>query len=151
MVKLYKNNNNVFHYWEYWETDTDEFIIHWGKVGERGEDKTANGNTVVTEMRLQVENGYAEIDEEDIATLIIEYAIDGMGKNTDLDKRYAVQARMDETLGWTGLGHCDGGSIGSGSMEVCCMVVDFAVAKRVIEDDLSNTEFKDYASIYLEE
>lgn len=39
-------------------------------------------------------------------------------------------------LGWTGLGHVDGGSIGSGTMEVGCEVVDF-----------ENSEFRDYKEI----
>ena len=55
---------------------------------------------------------------------------------------------MNETLGWTGLGHTDGGSIGSGSMEVGCIVVDFDVAKKVIIEDLKNTEFKIVFSRY---
>jgi hypothetical protein len=54
---------------------------------------------------------------------------------------------MNETLGWTGLGNCDGGSIGSGTMEVCCFVVDFKIAKRVVEKDLKNTKFADYSRI----
>jgi hypothetical protein len=58
---------------------------------------------------------------------------------------------MDETLGWTGLGHCDGGSIGSGTMEVCCLVVDFQIAKKVIQKDLAKTEFSDYSRIFEEE
>ena len=73
-----------------------------------------------------------------------------MGSMTDLDKRHRLEERMDQTLGWTGLGHCDGGSIGTGTMEVCCLVVDFDIAKRVIEADLKNTEFGDYTRIYRE-
>jgi hypothetical protein len=66
----------------------------------------------------------------------------------DLEKRTRLQSRMNKTLGWTGLGHCDGGSIGSGTMEVCCMVVDFVIAKEVIAKDLINTEFSDYLTIF---
>ena len=55
---------------------------------------------------------------------------------------------MDEVLGWTGLGHCEGGSIGSGTMEVCCFVVDFDIAKKVIETKLKDTEFADYTRIF---
>ena len=58
---------------------------------------------------------------------------------------------MNETLGWTGLGDCDGGSIGSGTMEVCCYVADFDIAKRAIEADLRDTEFGDYTRIYRED
>ncbi|WP_201778926.1 hypothetical protein [Rhodopirellula islandica] len=57
---------------------------------------------------------------------------------------------MNETLGWTGLGHCDGGSIGSGTMETCCIVVDFEIAKRVIAADLAGTKFADFTQIILE-
>ncbi len=57
---------------------------------------------------------------------------------------------MNETLGWTGLGNCDGGSIGSGTMEVCCFVADFEVAKSVIAANLKGTEFENYTRNYNE-
>ena len=82
--------------------------------------------------------------------MLIEYAIGGFGTKQQLEKRHALQDRMDETLGWTGLGHCDGGSSGSGTMEVCCLVVDFDIAKRVIETDLRDTEFGNFTRIYRE-
>ena len=55
---------------------------------------------------------------------------------------------MNELLGWTGLGACDGGSIGSGTMEVVNFVVDFDLAKSVIARDLADTEFGDYTRVY---
>lgn len=58
---------------------------------------------------------------------------------------------MDETLGWTGLGHCDGGSIGSGTMEVAVVVVDVDLAKRVIAADLRGPPFQDYTRIYAQD
>ena len=75
------------------------------------------------------------------------YTIKGVGTKKDLSLRHALERRMDETLGWTGVGHCEGGSIGSGSMEFCCMVVDFKIAKRVIEEDLKGTKFAHYLRI----
>ena len=45
----------------------------------------------------------------------------------------------------------DGGSIGSETMEVCCIVVDANIATRVIEDDLKNTDFENYSRICEEE
>ena len=95
-----------------------------------------------------VNDGFHPIELEDHYTLLIEFAVDGMGSPEDIDKRYRLQDRMDETLGWTGLGHCDGGSIGSGTMEVCCYVVDFQIAKEVIEKDLRNTEFANYTRVF---
>jgi len=87
----------------------------------------------------------------DHAILLVEYAIEGFGTPQDLAKRHALEDRMGETLGWTGLGACDGGSIGSGTMEVCCYVADFDIAKRVIEADLKGTEYGDYTRIYRED
>ena len=69
-------------------------------------------------------------------------------RGADLDKRHKLEDKMNEVLGWTGLGHCDGGSIGSGSMEACCFVVDFDVAKNVIEKILKGTELENYTKIY---
>jgi hypothetical protein len=36
-------------------------------------------------------------------------------------------------------------------MEVCCYVVDFEIAKRVIAADLEGTPFADYTRIYRED
>ena len=88
---------------------------------------------------------------EDHQRLLIEYSADGMGSLKDLHKRHALEERMQQTLGWTGLGIGDGGSIGSGTMEVCCFVVNFATARRVIEADLKATEFDNYTRIYDED
>jgi hypothetical protein len=71
-----------------------------------------------------------------------------MGSPEDIEKRNRLQSRMDGILGWKGLGHCDGGSIGNGTMEVCCFVVDFDIAKSAIEKELEGTEFADYIRIY---
>jgi hypothetical protein len=97
------------------------------------------------------ENGYKPLNPEDSAVLVIEYKVAEFGSDSELQKRHALEGKMNETLGWTGLGHCDGGSIGSGTMEVCCIVVDFPLAKRVIEETLRHTEFASYSRIYREE
>lgn len=93
--------------------------------------------------------GFSEVDQT--FTLMVEYSVDGFGTPEDLDKRARLQDRLNETLGWTGLGHCDGGSIGSDTMEVCNYVVDFEIAKRVIEKDLIGTEFENFTRIYDED
>lgn len=157
MIKLYKRVDGVLRYHEAWEND-GTITEHWGVVGERGslrEHKVRgrkSGDAALRDvLRSAIDDGYAEFDEDDLKIVLIEYRIDGMGSRTDLAKRHALEDRMNETLGWTGLGHCDGGSIGSGTMEVCCMVVDADIAAQVIAADLSNTEFSDYSRIYEEE
>ena len=155
MLKLYKLIDNELNYWETWDKDEKTAIIHWGIVGQRGKDKEVKSGlfsnfrkTVQKEIDEMIAEGYTEFDEDNVAFLEVEYKIDGFGTDQDLDKRHKLEDRLNELLGWTGLGHVDGGSIGSGTMEAGCIVVDFDVAKKVIENDLKNTEFGDYSRIY---
>ena len=155
MLKLYKNINGELHYWETWNSDDKTAIIHWGKVGQKGKDKEVKNELSSTfreivqkELDERIKEGYSEFDEDKLSFLEIEYEIDGFGSEEDLDKRHRLENRMNETLGWTGLGHTDGGSTGSGTMEVGCIVVDFEIAKKVIMKDLTNTEFENYTRIF---
>jgi len=111
-------------------------------------DQTPFRKIVQKEIDEKLKEGYVEIAEDKVSFLEIEFKIDGFGTEQDLDKRHRLEERMDELLGWTGLGNTDGGSSGSGTMEVGCVVVDFDIAKKVIEQDLKNTEFADYTRIF---
>lgn len=155
MLKLYKLIDNQLHYWETWDKDEKTAIVHWGIVGQRGEDKEVKGGffsnfrkKVQEEIDEKVKEGYAEFDETKMAFLEVEYKIEGFGTDQDLEKRHRLEEHLNELLGWTGLGHVDGGSIGSGTMEAGCVVVDFDIAKKVIEDNLKNTEFGEYSRIF---
>jgi hypothetical protein len=155
MIKLYKKIDSELQYWESWEDDKTSATIHWGKVGQKGESKTIKSSffsgfqkVLKKEVDRITREGFKEIPHDEHVTLLIEYPVNGMGTPEDLNKRHTLQDRMQETLGWTGLGFCDGGSIGSGTMEVCCFVVDFEIAKKVIETDLIGTEFENFTRIY---
>jgi predicted DNA-binding WGR domain protein len=155
LVKLYKRVDGTLHYWESWSNGGNCATVHWGVVGHEGQSETMESDSCSDlEQKLQTEidrlslDDYASIPIEDHCVLLIEYGINGMGRLNDLRKRHALESRMQETLGWTGLGICDGGSIGSGTMEVCCFVVDFEIAKKVIREDLKGTEFGNYTRIY---
>jgi hypothetical protein len=154
MLKLYKLIDNQLHYWETWDKDEKTAIVHWGIVGQTGQDKEVKSGllsnfrkTVQKEIDEKLKECYTEFDEDNYSFLEIEYKIDGFGTEKDLDKRHRLEEKMDEVLGWTGLGHTDGGSIGSGTMEVGCVVVDFDIAKKVIQEKLKDTEFGDYSRI----
>jgi hypothetical protein len=156
-LKLYKNIDGQLHFWETWDIDDKKGAIHKGLVGQRGEYKEIKSGLfssfrkeIQKEVELYFKDGYEEIDIDDHFTLLIEFTVDDMGTPEDVEKRTRLQDRMSETLGWTGIGHCDGGSIGSGTMEVCCFVVDFVIAKSVIEKDLKDTEFANYIRIFNE-
>lgn len=156
MLKLYKFTDAKKEYWETWDNDDGSHTVHWGELGTTGQSKEVKGSLlkkpekiIQKEIDEMVSAGFRPVDDE--YTLLIEYAVEGMGSGEDVEKRHRLQDRMNETLGWSGLGHCDGGSIGSGTMEVCNFVVDFEVAKSVIERDLKGTEFENYTRIYDEE
>ena len=158
MQKLYKEIDGVLNYWEIWESGPKTTMTHYGVVGERGKSGIAKAglfsstNSVIKKKTAEkIKEGYAEIEPENQFYLIIEYAIEGMGSDEDLDKRHRLEELMDELLGWKGLGHCDGGSIGNGTMEVSCLVVVDNVAIQVIKDYLDRmTLFKNYARIFIE-
>lgn len=154
MLKLYKKTGDKKLYWETWENN-GVHTIHWGELGTRGQSKELKSSlfkkaeTVIQkEIDGLVQDGYAPADPDEAFILMIEYVVDGMGSPEDLEKRHRLEGRMNETLGWTGLGNCDGGSIGTGSMEVCCIIVDFETARTVIEEDLRGTEFENFTRIY---
>lgn len=158
MLKLYKRVSDNLHYWEAWtEAHNNVAVEHWGVVGERGEfvnhplpKKYKEATLLKSVLAKANEAGYEPIDDDQLAVLLVEYKVDGFGTAEDLQKRHSLEDRLNETLGWTGVGHVDGGSIGSGSMEVACYVVDLEIAKQVIEDDLKSTEFSDFSRIYAE-
>ena len=155
MLKLYKIGEQK-QYWETWGNGDGSHTVHWGILGTEGETKTIRKSLLKNPVKIiqkevdqMVDIGFAPIETHFIC--MIEYKVDGMGNNADLEKRYRLEERMNETLGWTGLGNCDGGSIGSGTMEVCNLVVDFDLAKEIIINNLKGTEFENYTRIYDEE
>ena len=138
MRKLYKRDGERLLYWETWDDD-GKFIMHWGVVGDEGETQAVRSGlfrdaekTVAEEMARREQAGYAEIDEDDLQTVLIQYRTATWGDPEDPEKRQAMQDLLDNALGLTGLGHCDGGTIGSETINVCCLVVDAQIAAPVI-------------------
>ncbi|HEY2586238.1 MAG TPA: hypothetical protein VGI81_10790 [Tepidisphaeraceae bacterium] len=157
MMKLYRRENGrVTHYHEAWASGS-KIIEHWGELGTRGQQrehkvdrKLGKDRSIARVLEPAIQAGFEPIDRDGHELLLVEYTVQGFGTPPELEKRHALEDRLNETLGWTGVGHVDGGSIGSGTMEVACIVVDAAVAKRVIEVDLRDTPFCDYSRIFVE-
>jgi predicted DNA-binding WGR domain protein len=106
MVKLYRRSaDGELRYHEAW-VNGREVVEHWGIVGERGSAEThpqragrsaaATLQDVLARARAE---GFEEIDPEDHATLIIEYALDSWGSAENADLRHEVESRMNELLG----------------------------------------------------
>jgi len=157
MTTLYKVVTDRIFYWETWNNEGKDWIIHFGKVGERGHSEKVK-NSLFSSAERKVKQliaekkreDFIEVSVEDHDILIIEYKVDGHGSVEDLNKRHELEDFMNDKLGWVGLGHCDGGSIGSGTMEICCFVINFEKSLPFIEKTLQNTAFSDYIRIYKE-
>ena len=157
MIRAYKEVNDDLLYFHILETDETNAVFYQGVMGSRGESEDISANspeelTDKIDRKIDELNdtGWSGIDDDEYDVLIIEYKIDDWGATEDLQKRHAVQDRMNQLLGWTGVGWCDGGSIGSGTMDICCFVFDYQLAYDIINEDLNETEFEDFSRIYVE-
>ena len=148
--KLYQRVDGRLNYYEAWPTE-GAVVGHRGVCGERGEVRdhptpdakaqTKVLKTLKAEARAQ---GFRPIAPSRHVGLLVEVAIDGFGEPSDIDRRHALENFLNDLTGWLGLGHCDGGSIGSGAMEAYCLVADFPVAKAAIEAALAQSPFADF-------
>ena len=156
MVKLYKFEGGKVSYWEAWETD-GQIILHWGELGERGEAQSialkqneSSKTFIANEANKHRKEGYRELKEGEDHTVLVQYQVDGWGTPQDLDKRHEVENLLNECLGWTGNGHCDGGDIGSGTMNVCSLVVNPYLALEPIVKELREHNLLEGAVIAIE-
>jgi predicted DNA-binding WGR domain protein len=147
MTKLYSDEGSgAPRYHEAW-VDGSTVVEHWGVIGERGDSRdhpVPDGSdpaevlaAVLADARAR---GFEELDEDSLTFVEVQYDLDTWGSGADHDTRIRVEDFLNEELGWTGLGHLDGGSIGSGTMEVCVAVVDVPIATRVITAALDGTD-----------
>ena len=87
-------------------------------------------------------------DPENLPSLVVEYKVP-RGKDSEwIGKRHALEDWLDALLRKHKLGDCDGGSIGSGSMEVFCDVTNYAKAKALVLKAIKATPYADFERIY---
>ncbi|WP_419175097.1 hypothetical protein [Desulfosediminicola sp.] len=153
MIKLYRLTEELREYWETWQHDDGSQIVHWGELGTKGMTRFVKDSffskaekKVKKEIESLQRQGFRELEPEWL--VMIEYGLNGLDGEKALEKRYLIQDRMNQVLGWTALGHCDGGSIDTNSIEITNLVIDAELAKTVIAAELADTDFKDYLKIY---
>ncbi|HRI67667.1 MAG TPA: Imm44 family immunity protein [Polyangium sp.] len=150
--KLYKRIKGVLHYEKAW-TYEGSVTHHWGKVGQEGKflQSPLEGkrpyDVVQTVLAKAMARGFAEIPDEKLQGFVVQYKIDEFGATEDLNKLHALEDRLDEMLERLGLGYCDGNSIGSGTMEVFCYVVDLPLAMERVKEILSEAPYANDATI----
>ena len=153
LFKSYARFDGVLRYREAWINDDFGVTEHWGEVGQRGEHRVheaadeATARLIFANLRDEARAaGFRPISPSREATLVVEYR--SADPRNDIARRHAIEDYLDEQTGWLGLGHVDGGSIGSGTMEVFCVVADYSIARGAIADALQASSFSDYARIY---
>jgi hypothetical protein len=153
MLKLYRTTASGTEYWEAWNTTT-KITVHWGKLGDQRESRelplepgVLPSGVIRREAKPIRAAGFKPLKRTELRSLVIQYKVDERGSTDDFDKRVEVENLMNECLGWTGLGHCDGGDMGSGEMSIFCFVVDASVAEGVIVRELKSHGFLDGAVI----
>ncbi|HEY3800080.1 MAG TPA: hypothetical protein VGL58_17160 [Caulobacteraceae bacterium] len=147
MFKRYRRSTAGLEYREAWPAD-DSVIEHWGRCGERGETREHPAPAAKDQLKVlrrlkaaAASDGFKTIPISRHAQLIVQRAVVGMGTPQDLEERHALESFLDEQTGWLGLGHCDGGSIGSGAMEAFCVVVDAEIASAALAPELAKSRF----------
>jgi hypothetical protein len=154
MEKLYKQSAETIQYWESWEHE-DSIVVHYGVLGEEGETERLPLTPTVrehveAEAAARRSEGYAPVADDDHVTIIVQYRVEGFGTEADLERRHGVEDLLNNRLGWTGLGHCDGGDIGSGTMNIFCLVVDPDVAVPVILRTLEQSGHREGVTVAIE-
>lgn len=157
MVKLYKFiENNKALYWEAWEAD-GEVVLHSGDLGERGESQSvplkrdeSSEKLIEREANKYRADGYRELQEGEEYTVIVQYRVEGWGTPEDLAKRHTIEDLFNEVLGWTGNGNCDGGDIGSGTLNIFCPVVNPYLASQAMVEELRKNGFLEGAVIAID-
>lgn len=127
LLKLYKREGETMLYWEAWE-ENDDILVHFGVLGEIGETTTiplAEFEPPESGIQRQAnearEAGFSEIEIEDMVEVIVQYTSD---HTRDADFVEKVENALNDSLGWTGLGHCDGADEADGALNFFCFVVD---------------------------
>ncbi len=138
MRKLYKTTKERTEYWEAWDVGR-KLVVHFGTLGTTGKKKTVRipsgvtaASMIAKEAAAPKRDGFKPVADDDHATLVVQYKTKGWGSTKDLDKRTKVENLLNECLGWTGNGHCDGGDIGSGTINTFSFVIDPALAAKTV-------------------
>jgi hypothetical protein len=152
-LRLYRTVGEKTEYWEIWKT-TSEVVVHSGVLGTIGEmrrtpiEPNVGPSAIMeSEVRNRLAEGFQQLKDGQLRDIVINYPIKGWGSPADIEKRGKVEDLVNDRLVWTGFGYCDGGSIGSGAMEVFCTVLDPRKSVRLITEELRKNHLLEGAVI----
>ncbi len=156
-VSLYKRGDESLHFYEAFPFE-GHVTEHWGVAGLGGENRfhdytdARHAHALIAGFKkAKRAEGFQAIPSSRRQKLIVEYDVEENFANSgELDFRHAAEDALHNLLGQTGLGHCDGGSSGQGTMEICLIVVDAKLAEKVVRKRLADSPFGNIRRIYVE-
>lgn len=144
MIKMIKHFDDKVYYWEVWQNGK-YVVVHFGMAGDKGETEKKklslfqNAEKLMNELAEEKEKeGYSYLDEDKLIELVVQYNYEESEMEKALNLRHSVEDLMNECLGWTGNGSCDGGDIGSGTANIFNYVLDVKRATKTIIEELTN-------------
>ncbi len=99
------------------------------------------------DMKAEQTVHFAEESDDEDFRVIVQYRVEGHGSGRDHDKRVEVENILGEFLEAGDLGYCDGGDIGSGTMNVFCFVKTGKKAAQAIIETLRKHNHLDGAVV----
>jgi len=153
--KLYRRTSGSLEYHEAWPGD-GVVMEHWGRCGDGGEvrEHPATTDRQVGRVLAEIETGARRAGFRPVApsrhtALVVEYEMPtGGSAGPTTPDRAELEEALDQLVGWLGLGHCDGGSTGSGTMEVFLDVVDYECARSALMRELASGPYAQFSRIY---
>jgi len=140
VFKLYKKDEtgHVRAYYEVWAEPARRRIIeHWGAVGEPGETEVhriwffgsleAQFEKIIAPARAQ---GFEELPRGDFQTLIVR----ATSAEDISDEADDFADRLNEVMGWNGLGICQSVKPDGHGILAECDTVDLVLCERVLAD-----------------
>jgi hypothetical protein len=146
--KTYRKGDTALEYWEAWISDAG-VIQHRGVCGQTGTTRSlpvmrSALATLEADKAEALHQGFRAIPETRLQTLSLELtANDADPWKRLLSRRNELEDWLNEELGWTGLGHCDGGDMGEGVATAFCLVVSRPLAMALLKSRLPASPFSD--------
>lgn len=145
MFRLYKSDEDGVPraYYEVWAEPARRRIVeHWGVVGEPGETEVhriwffggleTQIEKIMAPARAQ---GFEELPRGQYRTLIVRAVSKSSENISDEDEAFAD--RLNEVMGWTGLGECHEATAIESGLEAECDTVDAELCQRILAESLA--------------
>lgn len=105
---------------------------------------------VIEETAKRWSRSHQDVRVEDHKTLIVQHRTKDWGSPQDLQMRHKMESLLDECLKATGSGYCDGGDIGSGTVNIFLFVLDPHRAKDTVVEALRKAQLLEEVTIAIE-